>query len=108
MFSTWYTIGPESLSWAPKFARSRWNSSAISITENDRATNDAVADDGNVYDAGRMMFPRTHLTRLQRVAAKGVPVKRYFPCSAMDNFEWVNGRGDRFGLVYGCCARRSR
>jgi len=59
-----------------------------------------IADDGNIYDTDRIVFLRTYLTQLQRATADGVPVKGYFQWSAMDNFEWINGYGDRFGLVH--------
>jgi beta-glucosidase len=100
LFSDWHTLDPEALYWAPKFAQSLWNPNAIYITENGCATNDAVAADGNVYDTDRIMFLRAFLTQLQRATAEGVPIKGYFQWTTMDNFEWVIGYGDRFGLIY--------
>jgi beta-glucosidase len=46
------------------------------------------------------MFLRSHLRELQRATAEGVPVRRYFQWSLMDNFEWTAGDGNRFGIVY--------
>ena len=53
-----------------------------------------------MYDTERIMFTRAYLTQLQRATAEGVPVGRYFYWSAMDNFEWTAGYGNRYGLVY--------
>jgi beta-glucosidase len=64
------------------------------------ASDDVAAADGKVYDTDRIVFLRSYLTQLQRATADGVPVKGYFQWSTMDNFEWINGYGDRFGLVY--------
>jgi beta-glucosidase len=100
MSSTWHTLGPESLYWAPKFVQSLWRANEIFITENGCATDDVLADDGKVYDTDRVMFLRSYLTQLQRATADGVPVKGYFQWSTMDNFEWIYGFGNRFGLVY--------
>jgi beta-glucosidase len=36
----------------------------------------------------------------QRAASEGVPVDGYFHWSSQDNFEWVNGFGDRLGLTH--------
>ena len=43
---------------------------------------------------------RNVMAQLQRATAEGVPVKGNFVWSAMDNFEWSDGYGTRFGLVY--------
>jgi beta-glucosidase len=100
MFSSWHTLGPEALYWGPKLTQSLWKPAAIYITENGCAADDRLAEDGQVYDTDRIMFLRSYLTQLQRATADGVPVKGYFLWSTMDNFEWINGYGDRFGLVY--------
>jgi beta-glucosidase len=100
MFNSWLTLGPESLYWAPKFVQSLWKAKEIFITENGCATDDVLADDGKVYDTDRVMFLRSCLTQLQRATDDGVPVNGYFQWSTMDNFEWIYGFGNRFGLVY--------
>jgi beta-glucosidase len=53
-----------------------------------------------VRDGDRVMFLRAFLDQLQRATADGVPVKGYFHWSAQDNFEWIEGYGNRFGLIY--------
>jgi beta-glucosidase len=100
MFNNWLAFAPESIYWAPKFVQSLWGAKEIFITENGCASDDVVADDGIVYDTDRVMFLRQYLTQLQRTTADGVPVKGYFHWSAMDNFEWMEGYGNRFGMIY--------
>ena len=100
MFNSWLTLGPEVLYWAPQFVQSLWNAKEIFITENGCASDDVLADDGKVYDTDRIMFLRACLAQLQRATGDRVPVKGYFQWSTMDNFEWIFGFGNRFGLVY--------
>jgi beta-glucosidase len=38
--------------------------------------------------------------QLQRATSESVPVRGYFHWSSQDNFEWLSGFGDRFGLIY--------
>ena len=100
MNSPWLKIGPEALYWGPRNLAKVWNVREIYITENGCSATDVPAADGVVYDTDRIMFLRSYLTQLQRATSEGVPVRGYFHWSLMDNFEWVDGFGTRFGLLY--------
>jgi beta-glucosidase len=100
MQSAWHVFDPECIYWAPHHVQSLWGAKSIFITENGCGASDVVASDGKVYDSDRIMFLRAYLTQLQRATADGVPVSGYFLWSAQDNFEWIDGFGNRFGLVY--------
>jgi beta-glucosidase len=100
MHSSWHILSPEVLYWAPRQVQSLWGATSIYITENGCSSADVITDDGKVYDTDRVMFLRAFLEQLQRATAEGVPVDGYFHWSSQDNFEWVNGFGDRFGLIY--------
>jgi beta-glucosidase len=100
MASAWHIVGPEAMYWAPRHLNSLWHPKSIFISENGCAAADVIADDGNIYDTDRVMFLRACLTELQRATSEGVPVNGYFLWSAQDNFEWIWGYGDRFGIVY--------
>jgi beta-glucosidase len=100
MLSSWHLFGPEAMYWASRHVQSLWNAQEIYITENGCGASDMLSADGNVYDSDRIMFLRSYLAPLQRATAEGIPVKAYFHWSLMDNFEWTDGFGTRFGLVY--------
>ena len=100
MTSEWLRIGPETAYWVPRLAAKLWNNIDIYISENGTSSEDKIASDGNIYDLDRIMFLRNYLTQLQRAIAEGAPVRGYFLWSLMDNFEWIFGFGQRFGLYY--------
>jgi len=100
MQSAWHIFDPEVMYWAPRQVQSIWDAQSIYITENGCAAADVVAADGKIYDTDRVMFLRGCLTQLQRATSEGVPVDGYFVWSAQDNFEWIYGYGDRFGIVF--------
>src|SRR5262245_44255170 len=100
MQSVWHVLDPEVLYWAPRHVQSIWGARSIFITENGCAASDVVSDDGKVYDSDRVMFLRAFLAQLQRATSEGVPVDGYFLWSAQDNFEWIEGYGNRFGVIY--------
>ncbi|HYM60130.1 MAG TPA: family 1 glycosylhydrolase [Thermoanaerobaculia bacterium] len=61
----------------------------IVVTEN------GLADAGDRY---RPKFLRAHAAQLDRAAARGNPIHGYFHWSLLDNFEWLEGYGPKFGL----------
>lgn len=46
----------------------------------------------------RPYYLRSHLYAVQQAVAEGVDVRGYFHWSLLDNFEWADGYGPRFGL----------
>jgi beta-glucosidase len=69
------------------------------VTENGAAFPDKVEGD-RVHDPRRTAFYQAHLAEVRRAIADGIPVEGYFCWSLMDNFEWAEGYGPRFGLTY--------
>lgn len=100
MLSPWLIVGPEALYWAPRLASELWAPGAIYITENGASSADEIAADGQVYDTDRVMYLRGCLHQLARAVREGVPVKGYFLWSLLDNFEWADGYGKRFGITH--------
>lgn len=72
----------------------------IMVTENGMANPDTVADDGHVHDAIRTEFLDSFLKGVKRAVEEGIPVLGYQHWSIMDNFEWCEGYGPRFGLIH--------
>jgi beta-glucosidase len=50
-------------------------------------------------DAFRSRYLAEHLEVVARLRARGVPVERYYHWCLVDNWEWAQGEGPRFGLV---------
>jgi len=55
---------------------------------------------GRVADYDRIEFYRQYLMQVLRARNEGVNVGGYFAWSFTDNFEWVEGYNQRFGMVY--------
>ena len=70
------------------------------ILENGAPTPDVLTPDGKVHDNGRIAYLDAHLRQVKRALDAGVPLTGYFAWSLLDNFEWVLGYSQRFGLVY--------
>lgn len=94
----WYVM-PEVLYWGPKFLYERYHK-PILITENGMACHDVVSLDGKVHDPNRIDYLHRYLRCLRQAGDDGVEVMGYMLWTFMDNFEWVWGYEQRFGIVY--------
>jgi len=74
---------------ALQFAHSKFKKPVI-ITEN------GISDR---EDKLRSFYILTHLVALQEAVRRGVDVRGYFHWSTVDNLEWKEGFGPRFGLI---------
>ena len=70
------------------------------ITENGAAFHDYADPEGQVRDQDRIDYLTGHLGTALAAIADGVDLRGYFTWSLLDNFEWAEGYGRRFGLVY--------
>lgn len=94
-----WPVVEDSLYWGARFHAQRYNV-PITITENGMANVDWVAEDGAVHDPQRVDYTRRHLRHLCRAIEEGINIQGYFHWSLLDNFEWAEGYGKRFGLVH--------
>lgn len=94
-----WTIDGRCLYWTLRFFYERYKL-PIMVSENGMADIDAVSEDGRVHDQKRIDFIKEYLSNTRRAVEEGVPVIGYQYWSIMDNFEWCEGYGPRFGLIH--------
>ncbi|MDN3352058.1 GH1 family beta-glucosidase [Actinomadura sp. DC4] len=70
------------------------------ITENGGVWNAGPDADGRVRDTGRTLALHRHLLALTRAMDAGARVLGYLHWSLLDNLEWAEGYGQRFGLIH--------
>jgi beta-glucosidase len=70
------------------------------VTENGAAYEDRPDRNGQIDDIERVAYLEQHVRAAQRAVTAGVDLAGYFVWSFLDNFEWAEGYGQRFGLVY--------
>ena len=79
--------------------RERYGAMPIYITENGAAFDDKAGADGLVDDQDRIAFLDGYLGAVKQAITKGHDIRGYFVWSLMDNYEWNEGYGMRFGIV---------
>ena len=88
--SAGYEYYPKALGGTIRFAHANIGR-PIYVTENGIATHD---------DARRIAYIDAALAEVRACLADGIDVRSYIHWSLLDNFEWVRGYGERFGLVH--------
>jgi beta-glucosidase len=53
-----------------------------------------------VHDTRRIEYHKAYLANVARAIHDGADVRGYHAWTLMDNFEWAEGYGQRFGLVH--------
>lgn len=91
--STWLYSVPEGLRDALVWFKKQYNNPTVIITEN------GWSDDGELEDDGRIDYLRSHLEAVSKaINEDGCDVIGYTAWSIIDNFEWLRGYSEHFGL----------
>jgi beta-glucosidase len=70
------------------------------IHESGGAFADVPGHDGRVHDADRRAYLDAHMRACHDAIAAGVDLRGFVVWSLLDNFEWAEGYGQRFGIVH--------
>jgi beta-glucosidase len=97
--ATKWPVTPEVMHYAPLNLSRRYGLPMM-ITENGQSCNDRIFRDGQVHDPERIDFLHRYLLELHKAVEEGAPLEGYLQWSFLDNFEWADGYGERFGIVY--------
>ena len=97
--ATKWPVTPEVMHYAPLNLYRRYGLPMM-ITENGQSCNDRIFRDGQVHDPERIDFLHRYLLELHKAIEEGAPLEGYLQWSFLDNFEWSDGYGERFGIVY--------
>jgi beta-glucosidase len=97
---SWLKVTPQSMYWAVRQAADVFGVKTFYMTESGATFDDDISPAGEVLDLHRREYLRSYLVELHRAVAEGYDVRGYFLWSLLDNFEWAEGYGKRFGIVH--------
>ncbi|CAG4973611.1 unnamed protein product [Colias eurytheme] len=94
--STWLKQAPNSIYNSLTFLSEKYNHPVFYITENGWSSD----PDSGLEDDDRINYYRAALNSVLDTLEAGVNLKGYMAWSLMDNFEWMEGYLERFGLYH--------
>nr|AUO68291.1 putative glycoside hydrolase [Populus trichocarpa] len=96
-----FFVVPEGMEKIVNYMKERYNNMPMFVTENGFSPpqqNDQVQ--ALLQDTNRVNFHKSCLAALARAIRNGADVRGYFVWSLVDNFEWIDGYSQRYGLYY--------
>lgn len=90
--STWLYSVPKGLEELLLWIKEKYDNPTVLITEN------GFSDAGGLNDEGRKEYLRSHLESVAKAIDKGCNVIGYSVWSIIDNFEWLRGYSEKFGI----------
>lgn len=94
-----WALDVKGIYWTLKFLYERYKAPLL-VAENGMACYDVKSHDGRVHDPARVEYFERMLGELNRTLDDGIDLRGYFAWSLLDNFEWLAGYSQRFGLVH--------
>ncbi|PZF80155.1 GH1 family beta-glucosidase [Jiangella anatolica] len=95
-----WSVVPASLTAVLTRVAKEFTALPLYVTENGAAYDDYADPNGDVADVERVAYLRGYLDAVADALRAGVDVRGYYAWSFLDNFEWAEGYGKRFGLVF--------
>ena len=96
-----WEVHPDGLAQVLRWLQETYQPPWIVVTENGAAFPEPDANDGEaVDDRDRSDYLAAHIGAAARAIGEGVRLTGYFAWSLLDNFEWAEGYGRRFGIVH--------
>lgn len=95
-----WSVIPESLTAVLLRLARDYTALPVYVTENGASFDDYVDPNGHVVDTQRTAYLDGYLAAAATAIEEGVNLHGYFAWSLLDNFEWAEGYGKRFGLVF--------
>ncbi|KAJ8709810.1 hypothetical protein PYW08_009814 [Mythimna loreyi] len=92
--SSWLTLAPNSIFKALSLLRTLYGDPIFYITENGWSTYEGR----DLFDDDRVQYYRASMESMLNCLDAGIKLKGYMAWSLMDNFEWMQGYTERFGL----------
>jgi beta-glucosidase len=98
--SNGWAVEPDGLFDALVAVASDYEPPPLYVHESGGAFADVPGDDGRVHDPDRRAYLDAHVRACHDAIAAGVDLRGFFVWSLLDNFEWAEGYGQRFGIVH--------
>ncbi|KAJ2941573.1 hypothetical protein O0L34_g14626 [Tuta absoluta] len=94
--SSWLYLAPNSIYNAVNHLRNKYGNLTFYITENGWSQSPS----GGLVDDDRIAYIRASLESMLNCLDDGIQLKGYMPWTLMDNWEWLEGLTERFGLYH--------